>query len=86
MYADIPAGTVGKPYPGGQLQIRDLDTMEVLGPNQRGEIVARGDYIFQGYYKNPEVTSFTYIVHKTYLITVLDNLAEYEECLHRRLV
>ncbi|XP_021943567.2 4-coumarate--CoA ligase 1 [Folsomia candida] len=60
-YKNIPAGTVGKPYPGGQLQIRDLDTMEVLGPNQRGEIVARGDYIFQGYYKNPESTKNAFI-------------------------
>jgi acyl-CoA synthetase (AMP-forming)/AMP-acid ligase II len=59
---DCPYETVGRPYPGGEIQIRDPETFEVLAPNERGEVCVKGkDFIFNGYYKNPEVCIFSII-------------------------
>lgn len=52
----VPDDTVGKPYPLTQVQIRDLDTLELLGPNKRGEIFAKGAAQFTCYDQNTVVS------------------------------
>ena len=46
--------TSGKPFRGIEVQIRDIETDEILGPDQSGEILVRGYCLFEGYYKDPE--------------------------------
>lgn len=50
-------GTVGMTYPGVVIEIRDLDTGEVLGPEQPGMIYAKGPNVMKGYLNQPEKTS-----------------------------
>jgi long-chain acyl-CoA synthetase len=45
-------GSVGRPIPTLQVQIRDRDN-KVLSPGQKGEIVLGGPCIMKGYYRNP---------------------------------
>lgn len=52
---DLPDFSVGKPYPDTDLQIRDPDTFQVLGPNQHGEICVKTPGLFHSYLFNPEV-------------------------------
>jgi fatty-acyl-CoA synthase len=51
---DVRSGAEGAPYPGMQIEIRDLETNEALPVGERGEIVVRGPQVFQGYFKAPE--------------------------------
>ena len=46
----------GKALPGNEVQIRHPDTRELLGPDQKGEIVARGVGVFSGYHNDVEKT------------------------------
>jgi fatty-acyl-CoA synthase len=48
--------TSGRPFPGIQLRIVDPDSQPVP-TGERGEIVARGYSVFEGYYKDPERTA-----------------------------
>lgn len=48
--------TGGHPMPGMEVRIVDPESGADLGPNQRGEIVYRGPYLFDGYYGDPELT------------------------------
>ncbi|KAF2898927.1 hypothetical protein ILUMI_07241 [Ignelater luminosus] len=43
--------SVGKPVPGFAYKIVDLETEEILGPNQLGELLVKSDFITSGYYK-----------------------------------
>lgn len=53
--------TSGRPFRGVEVQIRDLDTDEVLGHGQAGEILVRGYCLFEGYYNDDDknAESFT---------------------------
>ena len=51
---DVRCGTGGPPYPGMELEIRDLVDDTALPPGERGEIVVRGPQVFRGYFKAPE--------------------------------
>ena len=46
--------TSGRPFRGIEVQIRDLETDEILGPDQPGEILVRGYCVFEGYYKDDD--------------------------------
>jgi fatty-acyl-CoA synthase len=48
--------TCGRPYDGIELEIRDLETDATVAPGERGEILVRGYSVFEGYYKDPELT------------------------------
>ncbi|MEN9239642.1 MAG: AMP-binding protein, partial [Thermostichales cyanobacterium SZTDM-1c_bins_54] len=50
-------GTIGLPIPKTEIQIRDPDTQQVLPPEQKGIIWARGPQVMKGYYQNPEATA-----------------------------
>lgn len=49
-------GTSGKPIPGTQFKIVDLETRNTLPNNARGLVMAKGEQLMQGYYLNPEAT------------------------------
>src|SRR4029077_4051877 len=42
-------GTVGRPLPGVELPVTDLDTDQPLGPNQVGLLLVSGPIVFPGY-------------------------------------
>lgn len=60
--ADEPLrpGSVGKPLAKTEIQIVDVETgTQILGPNQQGEIRARGPQIMSGYRNRPTETAET---------------------------
>ncbi|MCA9876916.1 MAG: AMP-binding protein [Thermomicrobiales bacterium] len=50
-------GTVGRPARGVRVEVRDPETGEVLGPNQRGVLWATGPNLMLGYLNQPETTA-----------------------------
>ncbi|MFO8111728.1 MAG: AMP-binding protein, partial [Desulfosalsimonadaceae bacterium] len=52
------AGSIGLPLPGQEVLIVDEEGNE-QPPNERGEIVIRGDNVMKEYYNNPEATAET---------------------------
>jgi fatty-acyl-CoA synthase len=48
--------TVGAALPEMEVRIINPVTREILGPNQPGELLARGYNVMKGYYNNPEAT------------------------------
>src|SRR5260370_13315621 len=53
-------GWVGKPVPGNEVQVVDLDTgLRVLPPGERGELRVRGPHMMTGYRNRPEETART---------------------------
>jgi fatty-acyl-CoA synthase len=48
---------LGKPLPGLEVRIVDIETGADLGPNQRGEVLVRGYSTLEGYYKDPVKTA-----------------------------
>ena len=56
----VRPGSVGKPVPGNEVQVVDLDTgLRVLPPGERGELRVRGPHMMTGYRNRPEETART---------------------------
>ena len=57
-YADwLRVGTVGRPLPGVEVRVVDLDDGTILPPNTPGMLQVKGDNVMLGYYKEPEKTA-----------------------------
>ncbi len=54
---DLRVGTVGRPLPGVDAKIVDVETGQDLGDGQQGELCGRGHGVMIGYYKMPEKTA-----------------------------
>lgn len=55
-------GSVGKPIPGVEVKILDVDTDEILPTGQTGKILVKGDMVMKGYLGDLEETSLR--IHK----------------------
>ncbi|MGH2614929.1 MAG: AMP-binding protein [Thermomicrobiales bacterium] len=49
-------GTVGRPARGVRVQVRDLETGEVLEPGERGVLWVTGPHVMLGYLNRPDLT------------------------------
>jgi len=49
-------GAVGKPFPGQEARVVDLETREPMPAGEVGEIEVRGPHVFEGYWNRPEAT------------------------------
>jgi long-chain-fatty-acid--[acyl-carrier-protein] ligase len=71
--ANVPAatrsGTVGKPLPGVDLLVLDLDTEKPLGPKQLGMLLVGGPTIFPGYIGYDGPSPFKEIAGKRWYVT-----------------
>src|SRR5690349_20350356 len=56
---ELKFGSVGVPAPNTECKIVDLESGEMLGPGQRGEVCVRGPQIMKGYLNKPEATAQT---------------------------
>ena len=54
-------GSVGKPLEGIKIQIRD-EELNLLKPNEVGEVFISGDTLMNGYFNNPKATQETKLV------------------------
>ncbi len=50
-------GSIGKPIPDVWVRILDINTDKILGPNQEGKIMVKGDLVMEGYLGDLEETS-----------------------------
>ncbi|MBN2155594.1 MAG: AMP-binding protein [Candidatus Lokiarchaeota archaeon] len=50
-------GSIGIPFIGTDVQIRDSETNELVPQGEIGELVIKGPQIMKGYYKDPEATA-----------------------------
>ena len=51
---DVRLTTCGIPFPGIDVQIVDLDSMQPVADGEQGEIWVKGYCVFDGYHKSPE--------------------------------
>lgn len=51
--------SIGQIVPNTEVMVTDVSTREPLGPNQEGEIWARGPQVMKGYLNNPAATAST---------------------------
>ena len=49
--------TSGKPLPGTEIKIVDIETHQPVAIGQKGLVLLRGPQVMQGYYRNPEATA-----------------------------
>jgi malonyl-CoA/methylmalonyl-CoA synthetase len=49
-------GTVGRPFPGQEARVVDVETREPLADGEIGEIEVRGPNVFPGYWNRPDAT------------------------------
>ncbi|MGI9494760.1 MAG: MFS transporter [Mariniblastus sp.] len=54
---DAKEGTVGRPMPNMAARVTDLDSGELLGPNQPGMLWICGPSVMKGYLNKPEATA-----------------------------
>lgn len=52
---------LGIPICNTDARVIHPDTLQVLGPNETGEIVSSGPQIFKGYWKNPQATAECFV-------------------------
>ncbi len=57
--AKVKFGSIGVAAPSTEVKVVDVDTGELLGPNQKGEICVRGPQIMKGYLNKPDATANT---------------------------
>jgi len=55
--ACVPVSSVGNVVPNTLFKVVDPETQKELGPNQKGELCAKGPQIMLGYYNRPQATS-----------------------------
>ena len=56
--------SVGKAVPGMTIQIKDLSSDEILGPNQDGEIIVTGPTVMNGYLNDQEATNQAFFIYQ----------------------
>ncbi len=56
---DVLSATIGRPHAGYDIRVADAEG-NVAAPGEEGEIQARGDWLFAGYFGNPEATAEAY--------------------------
>ncbi|MEM7123633.1 MAG: class I adenylate-forming enzyme family protein [Pseudomonadota bacterium] len=56
---DVLSATIGRPHAGYEIRVADGEG-NVAAPGAEGEIQARGDWLFAGYFGNPEATAEAY--------------------------
>jgi long-chain acyl-CoA synthetase len=53
--------SAGVVFPAWDIKIADPETLETLGPNEIGELWARGVGVIKGYWRKPEATAQTFV-------------------------
>ena len=57
---DARINTLGRVLPGMEIRVVDPETGDECGPGEVGELCSRGYSLFEGYYKDPELTGETF--------------------------